>query len=50
MEVKEAKAEELECSEMISNGYFNFLEQTTPRIYSDVRAKKIGKLGFVLSN
>lgn len=47
MEMQETEAEELEWSEMVSNEYFNFLVQTLPRIHSDVRAKKIGKLGFI---
>ena len=49
MEMKETEAEELEWSEMVSNEYFNFLVQTIPRIHSDMRAKKIGKLGFIPS-
>lgn len=48
MEMKETEAEELEWSEMVSNEYFNILVQTIPRIHSDVRVKKIGKLGFIL--
>lgn len=47
MEMKETEAEELECSEMVSDGYFNFLTQTIPRMYSDIRAKKIGKSCFI---
>lgn len=46
MEIRETEAEELECSEMVSDGYYNFLEQAIPRMYSDIRAKKIGKSCF----
>lgn len=49
MEMNEIKAEELECSEKVPDGYFNFSVQTLPRMYSDIRAEKIGKSCFISS-
>lgn len=49
MKMNETEAEELECSEMVPDGYFNFLVQTLLRMYSDIRAKKIGKSCFISS-
>lgn len=49
METREREAEELEWSEMVSDEYFNFIAQTSTRMYSDIRTKKIGKLGFIPS-
>lgn len=49
MEMRETQAEELECSEITSDGNFNFLVPTVPRMYLDIRAKRIRKSCFIPS-